>query len=302
MVEGSDTSVQGAEQETPPAAIPISQSAPPPSSPPPPPPEASPPPPPSPPPSRPHDKEMSFVGHLAELRNRILISLASWVTCAIGTWFLTPTLIEWLRRPLGNRKLIFTHPTEAFMVYLKVAVLGGLFIALPFIGYQIAAFVAPGLEPHEKKWLKRLVPASFLLFLGGAAFAYFAVLPFALHFFLSFENGGLESMWRIEEYVGFNTMMLIVCGLVFQTPIVILVLAMLGIVNAKMLAAGRRWAIVVIFIIAGIVTPTPDAFTQCVVAVPMIVLYELSIWIVRAAVKPPVPEPEPAPEGTSDDA
>lgn len=229
---------------------------------------------------------MPFVSHLAELRNRILLGLAGWAVCALGTWFLTPLLIKIMRRPLGNVELIFTRPTEAFMVYLKVAVLGGLFISLPWLLYQVAAFVSPGLESHEKRWIARIMPASFMLFLGGGAFGYFCVLPVTMNFFLTFQTEGLKALISISEYVGFVTMMTIVCGLVFQTPIVILLLAIVGIVNAPMLRKGRRWAILIIFIIAGIVTPTPDAFTQTVVALPMIVLYEISILLVLAVRKP----------------
>lgn len=220
------------------------------------------------------------MAHLAELRNRILWALASWATCSVGAWFLTPRLIAVMRRPIGDVQLVFLRPTEAFMVYLKVAMLGGLFLALPFILYQVVAFVSPGLENHEKRWLKRIVPASFFLFIIGGTFGYFCVLPVTMTFFLNFQTADLRAMISLSEYIGFISMMIIVCGLVFQTPIVIVILAAVGLVDANMLRRSRRWAILIIFVIAGIVTPTPDAFTQCVVAVPMIVLYELSILFV----------------------
>jgi sec-independent protein translocase protein TatC len=234
----------------------------------------------APPETRPHDREMPFREHLREMRNRIMWSLGSWIVCAIGTWFLVPYILEAMRRPLGNTPLIFTKPTEAFMVYLKTAILGGLFMALPLILYQLAAFVSPGLEANEKRWIKRVVPAAFILFIGGTVFGYFCVLPVTMGFFLGFQVPGVQAMITISEYIGFISMMLIVCGLVFQTPIVIVVLAAIGLVDAPMLRRSRRWAILLIFIIAAIVTPTPDAFTQSVVAAPMLILYELSIWIV----------------------
>lgn len=241
--------------------------------------------------TRPKDKEMPFTSHLAELRNRIFYGVGAWVVCGIATWFITPKLIAWMRLPLGDTKLIFTKPTEAFMVYLKVAVIGGFFFAMPVILYQVSAFVSPGLEDNEKRWIKRMVPASLLLFIGGSAFGYFCVLPVTMNFFLTFQTQDVVAMISISEYIGFVSMMILVCGLIFQTPIVILLLAIVGLVNAPMLRKSRRWAILIVFIIAGIVTPTPDAFTQTVVAVPMIVLYELSILLV-AAVKKTAPEPQ----------
>jgi len=225
---------------------------------------------------------MSFFEHLGELRQRILYALAGWVACSAVTWSFTRQIIALLRRLIGNTELVFLRPTEAFFVYLKVAILGGLFLSLPWILYQAVAFVNPGLEPHEKRYLQRLMPASFLLFVAGAVFAYFVLLPFTLGFFLNFQTADLKAMISLSEYIGFVLMMIVICGLVFQTPIVIVLLAVAGLVNAQMLARGRRWAILIIFIIAAIATPTPDAFTQTVVAVPMIVLYEISLLIVKA--------------------
>lgn len=232
--------------------------------------------------SRPQDREMPLTAHLGEMRTRVMWSVATWIVAAIGAWFATPWIIATMRRPLGNTQLVFTKPTEAFMVYLKTAVLFGFFAALPVILYQVAAFVSPGLEDHEKRWIRRIVPAALLLFVSGVLFGYFAVLPVTLSFFISFQSDDIRAMLTISEYIGFITMMLIVCGLIFQTPIVILVLAAIGLVDAPKLRASRRYAILLIFIIAAIVTPTPDAFTQGVVAAPMLVLYELSIWLVAA--------------------
>lgn len=225
------------------------------------------------------------MAHLSELRVRIFYALGGWLVCSGAAWFLTPQIISILRRLIGDTPLVFLRPTEAFFVYLKVALVGGFFLALPFILYQIAAFVLPGLEPAEKKWLKAIVPLAFLLFIGGACFAYFFLLPVTLHFFLTFQTQDLKAMISLSEYIGFVVFLTVVCGLVFQTPIVLFILASIGVVNAKMLARGRRYAILIMFIIAGIVTPTPDAFTQTIVAVPMILLYEVSILTIRLAGK-----------------
>jgi len=229
---------------------------------------------------------MSFVEHLGEMRSRILWSLFWWAACSVAAWFLTPYIIAAVRRLIGDTQLVFLRPTEAFMVYVKIALLAGLFLSLPIILYQIAAFVMPGLEANEKKWVKRVIPAAFLLFIAGGAFAYFVMLPTALGFFLGFQqqfqDTHVTSMLSVEELMGFVMLLIVVCGLMFQIPIVVTLLALVGVVGSPLLRKGRRWAILLIFIIAGVATPTPDAFTQCIVAIPMLLLYEISILIVRA--------------------
>lgn len=224
---------------------------------------------------------MPFVGHLAELRTRIMWSLAAWALCSVAAWFAAPYLVGLMRKLIGNTELVFLRPTEAFFVFFKVALVGGFFLALPLILYHVAAFVAPGLEPGEKKWLRLMVPMAFVLFVAGALFAYFVLLPVSLTFFLSFQTENLKAMISLSEFVGFVVFLMLVCGLVFETPIVMIILAMVGLVNSRLLARGRRWAIFIVFILAAIITPTPDAFTQTMVAIPMIILYEVSIWIIR---------------------
>jgi sec-independent protein translocase protein TatC len=230
---------------------------------------------------------MSFVEHLSDLRNRIFLALGGWIVCSIGSWFLTPYIISALRRLIGtDTQLVFLSPTEAFMVYFKTALIGGLFLALPWILYQVAAFILPGLEAHERRWVRRLVPAAFALFTGGGAFAYFVLLPATLGFFLNFQryfaSENVATMISVSEYVGFVMLLVIVCGLVFQIPIVIMMLALAGLVDAPILRKNRRYAILGVFLLAGIATPTPDAITQTLVAVPMLLLYEVSIFLVIA--------------------
>ena len=234
-----------------------------------------------PPPQRSGDREMPFVEHLAEMRFRIMWALAAWAVCSLAAWFAAPQMVGLLRRLIGNTELVFLRPTEAFFVFFKVALVGGFFLALPVILYQVAAFVAPGLEPGEKKWLRLIGPMAFLLFVAGAVFAYFVLLPVTLSFFLSFQTENLKAMISLSEFIGFVVFLMVVCGLVFETPIVMILLAMVGVVNSSLLRRGRRWAILIMFIIAAIITPTPDAFTQTMVALPMIVLYEVSIVIIR---------------------
>jgi sec-independent protein translocase protein TatC len=232
--------------------------------------------------TRPDDQEMSFFEHLGELRTRLIYSIVGWGLASVVTWYFTEYIIKWLRQLIGNTELIYTKPTEAFFVYFKVALVGGFFLALPWILYQIIVFVRPGLEPDERKWILRIVPAACLLFVAGVSFAYFALLPMALKFFLGFQTQDLRAMITISEYISFVVFLLLACGLVFQTPIVLVVAAVLGLVKSQQLRQWRRYAIVSCFIIAALVAPTPDAFTQTMVAIPMILLYEISIWVIRA--------------------
>ena len=236
--------------------------------------------------TRPGDVEMPFTEHLGELRNRIIWSVMAWALCSVAAWFIAPYVIGALRGLIGkDTEMVFLRPTEAFMVYFKIALIGGLFLSLPIILYQITAFVIPGLEPAEKRWLVRLLPAALTLFVCGALFAYYALLPTTLGFFLNFQkyfqDENIKTMISVSEYVGFVMLLTIVCGLIFEMPIVIVALALVGVVNSTMLRNGRRYAILIIFIVAAVATPTPDALTQTVVAIPMILLYEISILIVR---------------------
>lgn len=237
-------------------------------------------------PAAPAVREMTLVEHLAELRNRIIYVLGCWCVCATAAWYLAPWVLTKLHRLVGNAQLIFLTPTEGFFIYLKIALVGGAFLALPFALLQVALFVMPGLEPHEKRWVKRIVPGAFLLFVAGSMFAYYVLLPAALHFFLSFQSSfeaeGIKQTIHVSEYVGFVLLMVVICGAIFELPIVILILAVAGLVGSELLRSGRRWAIVIMFIVAAVAAPTPDPFTQTMVAIPMIILYEVSIWLVKA--------------------
>ncbi len=231
--------------------------------------------------------KMSVIDHLEELRTRIIITAIAWVTGSVAGWYLSPWLITYIKRypQLQNIKLILLRPPEAFFVRMKLAMTFGILIALPIIIVQIMLFILPGLYDKEKKWVLRFVPFSILLFYAGAAFSVFVLLPITLEFFLvQMVQGIAEPNISLEEYVNYMVSMILVGGLVFQMPIVLFFLTLMGILTSKKLAAGRRYAILIIFIVAAIATP-PDPFSQVVVAVPMLILYELCIWTSKMAGK-----------------
>ncbi|MCE1245534.1 MAG: twin-arginine translocase subunit TatC [Firmicutes bacterium] len=232
--------------------------------------------------------EMSVVDHLEELRRRIIICIAAWVVFSIAGWYLTPWIVSYIKAypQLAGVQLIMIKPAEAFMARFRLAIVSGVVLAVPIIIQQIMGFILPALYEGEKKWAIRLVPASVFLFYLGAAFALFAVIPLTLQFFLvSMTQGIATPQLSVEEYINFLISMTILIGLVFQVPIVILFLTMVGILSSKMLQAGRRYAIVAIFVIAAVATPSTDMLTMVVVAVPMVLLYEVSIWFAKLAGK-----------------
>jgi sec-independent protein translocase protein TatC len=250
----------------------------------------------------PSDGRMSFTEHLDELRRRLIICL---VAVGIGfalSYSFAERLFAILMRPLiqampAGEKLVFTALPEAFFTYFKVALIAGVAFASPVILYQAWCFVAPGLYEKERRALLPVVLASTLFFLGGALFGYFVVFPFGFKFFISFASDYVRVMPSLRESLGFATWLLLVFGIVFETPIVILILARLGIVNAEKLRRNQKYAILIIFIIAALITP-PDVVSQFLMAIPLLILYELGIWIAKVFGKKPSPQTaETAPQG-----
>lgn len=228
---------------------------------------------------------MTLTEHLQELRSRMMWSIVAWLAASVVCYAYVPKLLSVVRtRFLENRvELIFTKPTEAFIAYLKVAMVAGLFVVAPVVLYNIFMFVAPGLRPKEKRWVARMVPFSIALFAMGAVFAFFVVLPVTMNFFLSFTTEDLTAMLTVGEFLGFVTGLLALCGASFQLPLVLFFAALVGIVNSKQLREARRFAIFGSALVAAIATPTPDAFTMSVVALPIWILYEISVILIRVS-------------------
>lgn len=232
---------------------------------------------------RPHpEATMSFLDHLEELRRRFLYSLAAVaVGAGVGFWVTTQfEVIGFLTRPvrplLQSGRLAYLHPTEPFMVSLKVGIFVGIVIALPVVFYHFWRFVAPGLMENEKKVFVPSLVASVGLFLAGAALAFFMVLPFALRFFLSFGDEALQPVITIGDYFAFAMQITLVFGFVFETPLVILVLTYVGVLSPRTLRTYRRHAIVAMAILSAMVTPA-DIISMMLMFVPLYLLFEASV-------------------------
>ena len=241
--------------------------------------------------------------HFRELRSRVMISMvALLVGSAVCFYFyeeILTLLIAPARRVAGDDvSIIYTEVTELLSTTVKVSLLGGLVLALPVILYHVVRFVAPGLTPKERRILFSFLPAALLAFVGGMAFGYFVMIPPALKFLLTFGGDVAEPLIRISNIVNIMIRLLFWLGIAFETPLVMYVLATLGIVNARGFSRFRRLWLVVSFIIAAAITPTIDPLNQAIVAGPLIVLYELGVLLARfAGRRSPAPlNTEPASE------
>ena len=236
-------------------------------------------------------KEAPLVEHLEELRARILWSLLAWAVGPGVAWTFRVQLLEWLKRPLDlaakahgiQVNLIVLDITEPFLVSLKVAAFGGLVLALPFIVYQVWAFIAPGLYEHEKRLAVPFLLGAGFSFALGALFAYYAFLPFAVPFLLGFLGDVVTPQISIGRYMGQILMMLTVMGVVFEMPVVSYLLARLGILTSSFLARNWRIAVVLLLTLAAFITPTVDVVSLFIVSGPLLVLYWVSVLVARLA-------------------
>ena len=233
--------------------------------------------------------EETFISHLVELRDRIIRAGISVIVVFIGLVYWAPDIFKLLARPLMQNlpkdgKMIVTDVTGSFFVPMKVTMLVAFVIALPFVLYQIWAFVAPGLYQHEKKLVAPLVGSSYTLFLCGMAFAYFVVFPTIFRVMAHYNAPlGAEMTTDIDNYLSFVLTMFIAFGVTFEVPIVVVLLARMGVVSIKKLKEIRPYVIVGAFVISAVVTP-PDVFSQLILAIPLIVLYEAGIIAARIIV------------------
>ena len=235
--------------------------------------------------------EQPFVQHLMELRDRLVKALiAVGIAAALLFFFPGPgTLYDWLAAPLvahlpKGATLIATSVISPFMVPLKILLMAAFLLALPFVLWQVWAFVAPGLYSHEKKLVLPLVVSSTLLFFVGVCFCYFFVFGQVFSFIQSFAPKSITAAPDIEAYLGFVLTMFLAFGLAFEVPIVVIVLARMGIVSVAKLREFRGYFIVLAFVIAAIVTP-PDVVSQLALAIPMCLLYELGIWAAQIFIR-----------------
>lgn len=218
------------------------------------------------------DKTMTLTEHLGELRTRILRSLAALAVGTIISSVFIHDIMAVLTAPAAN--LYYMRPAEAFFIYIKVALACGVLIAAPVLFYELWAFLVPALTGKERSALLLFVPSSVLLFWSGIAFAYFFVFPQGLLFFTTFAGDNIAPMLSIESYLDFFLMLVVPFGFIFNLPMVMIVLAQMGVISSQLLKRGRKYMVVASFILAAIITPTPDVVTQTLLAVPMILLYE----------------------------
>jgi len=232
------------------------------------------------------EKKLPLTSHLQELRKRLILSFIATGVGFIICYAFADSLFDLLAKPLmsmmpAGGTLIFTSVAEAFFTYMKVGFIGGVILASPFILYQIWAFIAPGLYRNEKKYVVPFVLGGSLFFTLGVLFGYYVAIPVGFRFLLGFASDFIKPMPSMKEYLTFTIKFLLAFGLVFEFPVVLVLLARIGVVDAKMMAKQRKYAILLVFILAAAVTPSPDLLTQVLTAIPLIGLYELSILLSR---------------------
>jgi sec-independent protein translocase protein TatC len=239
------------------------------------------------------EKRLPITEHFTEMRQRFIRSIMGLVVGVIIGMFIANDLVLLLEKPAGDLadKLITTEMLESFSTYFKVAMTAGVIIAMPWMIYQMFAFLTPALTSKEKRFLFLFFPFVVLMFMAGVAFAYFVALPPAIQFLFNFQVGNVEILVRISNYIDIVLRMLVIIGVVFELPIILMALSAVGLVTSKWLASKRKIWFVLAFILSAFITPTFDPINQTIVAAPLIILYELSIWltlIVRKR-KPKVP-------------
>jgi sec-independent protein translocase protein TatC len=236
--------------------------------------------------------KMPIMSHLREMRDRLVKAI---IAIAVGTgigFIFGPQIIEILKVPAGNIDLQAIELVEKLAVYFRVSLATGIIIAMPFLVYQLFAYVAPALTSKEKSYIYRIVPVVIIMFLAGVAFAYFVALPPALEFLDKFMASAAETQWRLSDYVNVVTRLIVAVGIVFETPIIIMFLSRMGVVSPQWLARRRKLWIVLSFILAAIITPTFDPINQTIIALPLIILLELSILLSRFVYKKRVQQPQ----------
>ncbi|MGE4535563.1 MAG: twin-arginine translocase subunit TatC [Desulfovibrio sp.] len=229
-------------------------------------------------------KEAPLLEHLVELRTRLVRCLIAVGVGFAACYAFAEKLLEILLLPLmnvmpGGSKLIATSLPETFFTVMKLALVAGAFVASPYIFYQLWKFVAPGLYKEERKIIIPVAVATAVFFVGGALFGYFIVFPFGFKFFVDYASDYITVMPTISAYFSLAVTLLFAFGIIFELPVFIFFLTSLGLVTTKALRKFRRWAILLSFIVAAVLTPTPDAVNQLLMAGPMVVLYELGIWV-----------------------
>lgn len=223
-------------------------------------------------------KEMGFLDHLEELRSTLIFSIVAWVVLSIVIWFFSGRILDFLLAGIPVDNLYFNAPTEAFVVRIKLSFILGVLIAFPYILFRFWAFVAPGLFSRERRTVFPFVFFSTILFYIGVIFAYWVLIPIVLDFLVRFGTEMLQPLLSVGKYFGFVARLCFAFGLVFQLPIVIIFLTGIGAISPRALIRQWRWAILVIFVTAAVLTP-PDPASQLLMALPLVVLFLVSVLL-----------------------
>ena len=228
-------------------------------------------------------RELSLVGHLSELRKRLIIIAVAVIVGTCISYYYVDLLLEILLKPAG--KLYYMRPTEAFFTYMKVSVVGGLVIAAPIILHQIWLFVKPALTVREKQLSNWILPVAIGLFGIGIVFSYFLVLPAAVKFFMGFATDEFQPMFSIGQYMDFVLSFVLPFGFIFELPLILIILGYFNLITSRFLKTKRKIFILISFIIGAVISPTPDMFSQTMIALPMILLYETSLFVLAKIMK-----------------
>jgi len=227
------------------------------------------------------DREQTILEHLTELRERIVKSFLALLVGTIVAMFFTVPALEFLTAPLGDKVPQTIYPTESLLVYFRIAFIGGIAIAMPVLVYQIVAFLLPGLLPEERKYLYFLIPGVTICFVAGVLFSALVMLPAAINFMQGFLETVVDNRWALDQYISFVTRVMFAMGVVFQTPLILLFLAKIGLVTTDQLRGFRKYAVLLTAVVAAIITPTPDPLNMALVMGPLYLLYELGVLLVR---------------------
>jgi sec-independent protein translocase protein TatC len=231
-------------------------------------------------------KKMPIMEHLIEVRNRLFKSVAAVIVTTILAFIFYDQVMDFLLAPApADMKMQTITIMEPLSIFFKVSLTAGIIVAMPFLVYQLFAFVSPALTSKEKRRIYAIMPAVAAMFFAGVAFAYFVALPRAMGFFATFGSSWVNIEPAISSYINIVTRLLVGVGLMFETPIIIMVLARMGVVSPQWLAARRKLWIVAAFVIAALITPTFDPINQTIIALPLIILLELSIWLAKLVYK-----------------
>jgi sec-independent protein translocase protein TatC len=227
------------------------------------------------------DKKLTVLGHLGELRSRLIKCVIAVAITSLISFIFAKQIFDILILPAGEIDLIYIEMTEMIGTYMRVSLASGIILAMPYLIYQVVMYVSPALTRKEKKYIYLILPWVTLMFVGGVAFSYFILIPPATKFLITFGSDIATPQIKIGNYISIVTRLLVAIGLVFELPVLTTFLARIGVITPKWLASKRKLAIILAFILAAIITPTFDPINQSLVAIPLVILYEMSIWLAK---------------------